>query len=70
MNEPDPSNSLQHLSPQEWYEWQLRIQAANQNNILHHCRTCDRQWVASTDESCICGSSAIERIACWQFPDG
>jgi hypothetical protein len=59
----------QQLTPQEWQEWQLIIEAANLHNILHHCRTCDREWVASTEESCPCGSTKIERIACWQFPD-
>jgi len=70
MTEHSPPTSLQQLSPQEWYEWQLRIQAANQNNLLHHCRKCDREWVASVEEFCSCGSKSVERLACWQFPDG
>ncbi len=65
-----PPEHLHHLSPQEWYEWQLRIQAANQNNIFHHCMTCDREWVASEVELCVCGSKKVEHLACWQFPDG
>ncbi|MGB3493535.1 MAG: hypothetical protein WBA57_12450 [Elainellaceae cyanobacterium] len=65
-----PSVPLRQLSAQEWYEWQLRIEAANQNNLLHHCRQCDREWVSSQAERCACGSASVERIACWQFPDG
>jgi hypothetical protein len=57
------------LTPEERQEWQLIIAAANLHNILHHCRQCDREWVASVAEACQCGSSNIERIACWQFPD-
>lgn len=57
------------LTPQELYEWQLRIQAANQFNIWCHCRVCDYEWVASNYDACNCGSTNVEHIACWQFPD-
>lgn len=57
------------LSPTERYEWQLRIQAANQFNILCHCRQCDREWIASDHDRCVCGSQNVQHIACWQFPD-
>ncbi len=57
------------LTPDERDEWQLRIQQANQHNILCHCRVCNLEWIASTHERCQCGSSNVEYIACWQFPD-
>ncbi|MBW4656026.1 MAG: hypothetical protein KME20_23735 [Kaiparowitsia implicata GSE-PSE-MK54-09C] len=53
----------------ELAEWQQILAAANRNNILHHCRVCDREWVASEAQRCTCGGRSIERIACWQFPD-
>jgi hypothetical protein len=57
------------VSPAELHAWQQGIDEANKNNILCHCRQCDREWVASTNESCACGSDRVEHIACWQFPD-
>jgi len=57
------------LTPAELQAWQLGIAAANLNNILCHCRQCDREWIASTHAACSCGSSDVEHIACWQFPD-
>lgn len=57
------------LDPNELREWQLRIKAADRHNILCHCRSCDREWVASSRVSCSCGSENVEHIACWQFPD-
>ena len=41
----------------------------NQHNVFCHCRDCDREWVASQPQRCICGSNQVEAIACWQFPD-
>lgn len=64
MTEPQPQ-----LSPTELQEWQRCLAEANKNNILCHCRQCDREWVASTNETCSCGSTRVEHIACWQFPD-
>ncbi|HEY9648740.1 MAG TPA: hypothetical protein V6C88_20330 [Chroococcidiopsis sp.] len=64
MSEPSSQFTAEELA-----DWQRSLEAANWRNILHHCRTCDRQWVASGDAVCICGSASIERIACWQFPD-
>ena len=62
---------MRQLSEQERQQWQAAIAEANRNNILCHCKQCDREWVASSDEAiCECGSRAIEAIACWQFPDG
>lgn len=59
-----------HFHPQELQEWQLKIEAANLYNIFCHCRQCDREWVASSSEvPCDCGSTNVEHIACWQFPD-
>jgi hypothetical protein len=54
----------------EFREWQQKIEIANRNNIFCHCRRCGAQWVDSSFEaSCSCGSSDVERISCWQFPD-
>ncbi|MDX2214623.1 MAG: hypothetical protein SFY66_15135 [Oculatellaceae cyanobacterium bins.114] len=61
------SDSL--FTPQELHEWQLALAEADRHNIFCHCRQCDREWVASTQVACTCGSTTIEYIACWQFPD-
>lgn len=58
-----------HFSPEELQRWQFGLQQANLNNILCHCRDCDATWVASKAEPCSCGSTNVESIACWQFPD-
>lgn len=52
-------------------EWQYQIERANRNNVFCHCRECDREWVDSNSRAACpnCGSSNVERIACWQFPD-
>lgn len=52
-------------------EWQQKIDVANRNNIFCHCRCCDAEWVDSSfDAVCSnCGSSDVEHISCWQFPD-
>lgn len=65
MSELHPQMSLDEL-----VEWQRVLDAANRNNVFHHCRKCDEEWVASAEESCRCGSKSVERILCWQFPDG
>jgi hypothetical protein len=57
------------FTPNELHEWQLILEAANRHNILHHCRRCDREWIASMPQACNCGSTSVERIPCWQFPD-
>ncbi|MGG6294189.1 hypothetical protein ACQ4M4_07195 [Leptolyngbya sp. AN02str] len=57
------------FTPKELADWQQALDLANYTNILHHCHVCDREWVASTEEICCCGSRSVERIACWQFPD-
>ncbi len=59
-----------YFTPAELQEWQRRLAEASRNNVLCHCRECDREWVASQPEPCVCGSKRIEHIACWQFPDG
>jgi hypothetical protein len=62
-----------HLSDQdrrEIYSWQEKIEEADRNNILCHCRHCDTEWIDSSWHTiCRCGSADIERISCWQFPD-
>lgn len=57
------------LDPDELRQWQANIEMANRNNILCHCRQCDREWVASERVPCTCGSRRVEYIICWQFPD-
>jgi len=52
-------------------EWQQNIEEANRNNIFCHCQSCSYEWVDSSFEAICsqCGSTAVERISCWQFPD-
>ncbi|NJO41498.1 MAG: hypothetical protein HC769_15670 [Cyanobacteria bacterium CRU_2_1] len=57
------------FDPAELQEWQQRIEEANRYNIWCHCRTCHKEWIASTYVICSCGSKNVEHIACWQFPD-
>lgn len=63
------SDQLPQLTPQELQAWQFGLQQANHNNIFCHCRQCDREWVASEEVACVCGSQNVQYIACWQFPD-
>ncbi len=67
MTTPNDPESV--LTPEELKAGRDRIAAANINNVLHHCRKCDYEWVASHAEACRCGSKSVERIMCWQFPD-
>ncbi|MEM9979327.1 MAG: hypothetical protein AAF808_16985 [Cyanobacteria bacterium P01_D01_bin.2] len=61
----------QQLTQAELAEWQRCLAQANYNNVLCHCRQCNEEWVASGPETCRhCGSTRVESIACWQFPDG
>lgn len=64
MTEPTPQ-----LTPDEQREWQHIIAEADRYNILCYCHQCKREWIASTRELCNCGSTLVEHIACWQFPD-
>lgn len=64
------SDPPSYLTPEELERWRFGLQQANLNNIFCHCRDCDETWVASSEEDCACGSSNVEHIACWQFPDG
>ena len=64
MSDPPPQ-----LTPAELQAWQLGIQEANRHNVFCHCRQCDREWVASDYAACVCGSTNVEHILCWQFPD-
>lgn len=66
-NSPEPPS---HFTPEEMAEWRRRLAEASRNNVFCHCKTCDREWVASQVEPCVCGSKAVEHILCWQFPDG
>lgn len=61
--------SHSYFSPEELRDWQFRLRQANDNNILCHCRQCDREWIASEPVACECGSKNVEYICCWQFPD-
>ncbi len=66
MSDPNFSNQ-----PTELEQWQFNLRQANDNNIFCHCRQCDYEWVDSSDDvPCpSCGSSDVESIPCWQFPD-
>lgn len=57
------------FTPEELEQWQATLAEADRYNIWCHCRACDREWVASFNASCECGSTNVEHIACWQFPD-
>lgn len=51
-------------------DWQDKIEIANRNNIFCHCHCCGAEWIDSQiDVICKCGSSQVEKICCWQFPD-
>jgi len=52
--------------------WQGMVHRADRNNVFCQCRHCQYEWVASArTASCPqCASPDVERIACWQFPDG
>lgn len=63
------SDIPKQLTPDELLQWQAAIEEADRYNILCHCRTCDREWVASVPETCVCGNQQVEHIVCWQFPD-
>jgi hypothetical protein len=65
----EQNNPESFLTPEELKAGRDRIAAANINNVLHHCRKCDYEWVTSQAEACRCGSKSVERIMCWQFPD-
>jgi hypothetical protein len=56
------------LSSAELHAWQQGIDEANKNNILCHCRQCDREWVASTNESCSCGAIVWSILPAGSFP--
>lgn len=68
LDAPSPDDFTQ-FTEEERRQWRFRLAQANHNNILCHCRRCDREWVASQASPCECGSRDIEAIACWQFPD-
>ena len=64
------SDFSSQLEPDKLQEWLDKIATANRNNIFCHCRHCGWEWIDSTFEAiCQCGSSDVERISCWQFPD-
>ncbi len=64
------SDFLHSLDPNLRQEWQAKIETANQHNIFCHCHRCGQEWIDSTfSVICQCGSSAVETISCWQFPD-
>jgi len=60
-----------HFTSEELRRWRFGLQQADDNNVLCHCRECDREWVESSHQvRCTCGSRNVESISCWQFPDG
>ena len=60
------------LEPQERALWRDRIREANRHNIFCCCRACKYEWVDSLEDAACptCGCDRVERIPCWQFPDG
>ncbi|WP_068819331.1 hypothetical protein [Phormidesmis priestleyi] len=58
------------FTPLELHDWQQSLEEAARHNIFCHCRECEREWIASNPEACVCGSKRVESIAYWQFPDG
>jgi hypothetical protein len=65
------SHSDFSLNPKQRQEWRQKIEKANYHNIFCHCRHCQQEWIDSSFEAvCQCGSQDVEKIACWQFPDG
>lgn len=66
------SDIPRQFTDKELRQWQSGLAEASRNNILCHCKDCDWEWVASTEEpKCYkCGSHRTEHIVCWQFPDG
>jgi hypothetical protein len=58
------------FTPYELETWQSCLAEANRHNVFCHCHHCQREWVSSAPEVCICGSQQVETILCWQFPDG
>ncbi|WP_439343502.1 hypothetical protein [Vacuolonema iberomarrocanum] len=72
MMEPSPAKRSPEgslFTPDELAQWRASLSEANRTNIFCHCRQCDREWIASTEETCVCGSRSVQHIACWQFPD-
>jgi hypothetical protein len=64
------SDSFSEQDICEFGEWRQKIEVANRNNIFCHCNICGAEWVDSSFYAvCCCGSSEVERISCWQFPD-
>ncbi|MEM6836745.1 MAG: hypothetical protein AAF609_07795 [Cyanobacteria bacterium P01_C01_bin.120] len=65
------SESSSHFTSEELRQWRFGLTQADDNNVLCHCRRCDREWIGSSHQAqCICGSTRVETISCWQFPDG
>ncbi|MEM1308428.1 MAG: hypothetical protein AAF892_14175 [Cyanobacteria bacterium P01_D01_bin.71] len=59
-----------YFTSEELRQWRFGLMQADDNNVLCHCHSCDREWVASSHEvKCACGSTSVETISCWQFPD-
>jgi len=64
------TNNFSSEDSAEIRQWQAKIATANRNNIFCHCRECGAEWVESSFSAvCKGGSSNVERISCWQFPD-
>ena len=58
------------LDPDEREKWLAKIKQANRHNIFCHCHKCGKEWIGSSFSAiCQCGSTKVERISCWQFPD-
>jgi hypothetical protein len=54
------SDTQPQLTPTELYEWQQSLEEANRHNIFCHCQECEREWVASKPEACVCGNQSMK----------
>ncbi|MEN9217408.1 MAG: hypothetical protein Q6J33_00210 [Gloeomargarita sp. DG_2_bins_126] len=51
--------------------WQQTLEQLNRHNLYCACRQCGYEWVDSQMAvPCPrCGSSQVQILPCWQFPD-
>ena len=66
MTEPNYPESV--LTPEELKAGRDRIAAANINNVLHHCRKCDYEWVASHAEHVDVAPKVLNGLCVGNFP--
>ncbi|MEN9216046.1 MAG: hypothetical protein Q6K90_01835 [Gloeomargarita sp. HHBFW_bins_162] len=59
------------LNEHEQALWHQTLDQLNRHNLYCACRQCGYEWVDSQmNVVCSqCGSSQVQIIPCWQFPD-